>query len=234
MMTLKVKSGNSNIALEVWGDPSFRRVVLYCHGFPGVNRLLGLRKRLPKGVTLIDVNYRGDKKSGGVFGFRYAIDDVVNAAQYVRVHYKPKSIAAFGYSVGGLYVLNAVRKYPKIFSTLTLLNPLVNTYFLDGAPVMNELWAFTKRTRIIRIVSAQVYRNEVRRLHRSYNPILFAHTIKVPITLIQSEKDEVLPAFEAKAFFDLLRTHKRYIVLAGKRHDCTGSEPAIIRAVRGS
>lgn len=61
------------------------KVLLFCHGFPGTNRLPHLRESLAKyPFSLIEINYRGDKASEGRFSFLGCSEDILKVTQYLQ------------------------------------------------------------------------------------------------------------------------------------------------------
>ena len=55
----------SKILFEYYGDiNNAKKIVLFCHGFPGSSRLILLGNNLKdSAISLVEIHYRGDKKS---------------------------------------------------------------------------------------------------------------------------------------------------------------------------
>ncbi len=69
----------SKIIFEYYGDiNNAKKIVLFCHGFPGSSRLVLLGNNLKNSaISLVEINYRGDKNIGeiGTFSeFRFVTD----------------------------------------------------------------------------------------------------------------------------------------------------------------
>ena len=69
----------SKIIFECYGDiNNAKKIVLFCHGFPGSSRLVLLGNNLKNSaISLVEINYRGDKNIGeiGTFSeFRFVTD----------------------------------------------------------------------------------------------------------------------------------------------------------------
>ena len=63
--------------------------MLFCHGFPGSSRLNLLCDNLKNSsISLVEINYRGDKKSEGKFSFLGSIKDIRTVASYLKEKYK--------------------------------------------------------------------------------------------------------------------------------------------------
>src|SRR3989344_4116171 len=70
-------------------NETMKRVVLFCHGFPGSNRLQNLGRELEKrGIALAELHYRGDPKSQGLFSFEGMIDDIVAVANTLKQRFE--------------------------------------------------------------------------------------------------------------------------------------------------
>lgn len=106
------KSGDAYITGDWYGNRSGKRTILFCHGFPGTNRLEGLKRALPKAWTLVEIHYRGDKDAGGVFTVEGAVEDVLAAARAIRTQCAPQRLSALGYSAGAWYVVGAAVRKP--------------------------------------------------------------------------------------------------------------------------
>ena len=54
----------SKIICEYYGDiKNAKKIMLFCHGFPGSSRLVRLCDNLKtKPISIVEINYRGDKK----------------------------------------------------------------------------------------------------------------------------------------------------------------------------
>lgn len=207
-------------------------VLLFCHGFPGTNMLPQLSSSLPSQVSLVSVRYRGDQNTSGAFSFLGSMQDIINTAKQLRRLHTINRLTGLGYSAGGFYLLNIVRSHKKLFDALILINPVTNSYFWSDAPVMDELWGFTQKNEVIRLRSARFYNNETRTMNAQYNPMTFTHEIQTPIALVQSSRDDVVPPQELKLFFELLGSREKYYFpIIGGRHDITGGEKEIQRAI---
>ena len=136
----------SKIIFEYYGDiNNAKKIVLFCHGFPGSSRLVLLGNNLKNSaISLVEINYRGDKKSEGEFSFLGSIKDIRTVASYLKEKYKVP-LHALGYSMGGFYVTNIINKEPDIFDQIILLNPVVDTMSLfSNKLLMDQLWEHAK------------------------------------------------------------------------------------------
>jgi len=221
----------SKMLFEVYGDiNNAKKIVLFCHGFPGSSRLVLLGNNLKNSaISLVEINYRGDKKSEGKFSFLGSIKDIRTAASHLKEKYKVP-LHALGYSMGGFYVTNLINKEPDIFDQITLLNPVVDTMSLfSNKQLMDQLWEHAKN--ILSLKPTEDYKEEISMVIGKLNPLGFAEKLKSKITIIQSTKDEVLAPKLAKKFYDVLRCKKNYQEVVNSTHELLGDEKELIDAI---
>ena len=221
----------SKIIFEHYDDiNNAKKIVLFCHGFPGSSRLVRLCDNLKNSaISLVEINYRGDKKSEGKFSFLGSIKDIRTVANHLKEKYK-LPIHALGYSMGGFYLTNIINKEPHIFEKVILLNPVVDTLALFSNKIlMEELWRNAEN--ILLLKTTEDYNEEIRLVTSKFNPIEFAEKLKSNITIIQSTKDEVLEPKLAKRFYTLLNGKKSYLEILNKTHDLLGDEEELIDAI---
>ena len=221
----------SVIVCEQYGDiKNSKKILLFCHGFPGSSRLVCLWDNLKnKSISVVEINYRGDKKSKGKFSFLGSIIDIKTVAIFLKEKYKVP-LHALGYSMGGFYVSNIINEDPNIFEKVILLNPVVDSMeLLSNKPLMNELWEHAKN--ILSLKKTQIYEEESKRITCDLNPMGFVEKIKNNIIIIQSDNDEVLEPKLAKKFYSLLLGTKSYFELPNKTHDLIGDEKELLEAL---
>ena len=221
----------SKMLFEVYGDiNNAKKIVLFCHGFPGSSRLILLGNNLKNSaISLVEINYRGDKKSEGKFSFLGSIKDIRTVASHLKEKYKVP-LHALGYSMGGFYVTNLVNKEPDIFDQITLLNPVVDTMSLfSNKQLMDQLWEHAKN--ILSLKPTEDYKEEISMVIGKLNPLGFAEKLKSKITIIQSTKDEVLAPKLAKKFYDVLSCKKNYQEVVNATHELLGDEKELIDAI---
>ena len=219
------------IICEQYGDiKNSKKILLFCHGFPGSSRLISLWENLKnKSIAVVEINYRGDKKSEGKFSFLGSIIDIKTIAIFLKEKYKVP-LYALGYSMGGFYVSNIINEDPNIFEKVILLNPVVDSMeLLSNKPLMNELWEHAKN--ILSLKKTQIYEEESKRITCDLNPMGFVEKIKNNIIIIQSDNDEVLEPKLAKKFYSLLLGTKSYFELPNKTHDLIGDEKELLEAL---
>ena len=218
----------SIIMCELHGDiKNAKKILLFCHGFPGSSRLVRLYDNLKnKSISVVEMNYRGDKKSEGRFSFLGSIKDIEIVANFLKEKYKVP-LHALGYSMGGLYVSNIINKYPNFFEKVILLNSVVDSMApFSDKPLMDELWKNAKN--ILSISTRETYEEEISKIISELNPIGFVEKLKSNIIIIQSTNDEVLDPKLAKKFYTLLNTEKSYVEIPNKTHDLMGDEKELI------
>jgi esterase/lipase len=221
----------SIIMCELHGDiKNAKKILLFCHGFPGSSRLVRLYDNLKnKSISVVEMNYRGDKKSEGRFSFLGSIKDIEIVANFLKEKYKVP-LHALGYSMGGLYVSNIINKYPNFFEKVILLNPVVDSMApFSDKPLMDELWKNAKN--ILSLRTPETYEEEISKIISELNPTGFVEKLKSNIIIIQSTSDEVLDPKLAKKFYTLLNTEKSYVEIPNKTHDLMGDEKELIDAL---
>ena len=221
----------SKIICEYYGDiKNAKKIVLFCHGFPGSSRLVRLCDNLKtKPISIVEINYRGDKKSEGKFSFLGSIKDIRTVANHLKEKYKVP-LHALGYSMGGFYVTNIINKDPHIFEKIILLNPVVDILALfSNKSLMEKLWRNAEN--ILSLKTTEDYQEEMKLMIINLNPIEFAKKLKSNITIIQSTKDEVLEPKLARRFYNLLNGKKNYLEVLNKTHELLGDEKELIDSV---
>jgi|TARA_B110000037_G_scaffold186169_1_gene216019 esterase/lipase len=221
----------SKIICEYYGDiKNAKKIVLFCHGFPGSSRLVRLCDNLKtKPISIVEINYRGDKKSEGEFSFLGSIKDIRTVANHLKEKYKVP-LHALGYSMGGFYVTNIINKDPHIFEKIILLNPVVDILALfSNKSLMEKLWRNAEN--ILSLKTTEDYQEEMKLMIINLNPIEFAKKLKSNITIIQSTKDEVLEPKLARRFYNLLNGKKNYLEVLNKTHELLGDEKELIDSV---
>ena len=220
------------IICEQYGDiKNSKKILLFCHGFPGSSRLKSLWENLKnKSIAVVEINYRGDKKSEGKFSFLGSIIDIKTIAIFLKEKYKVP-LYALGYSMGGFYVSNIINEDPNIFEKVILLNPVVDSMALfSNNLLMDELWQHAKN--ILSLKTPETYKYEITRVISDLNPIGFVKQLKNNIVIIQSTGDEVLEPKLAKKFYNLLNSKKSYVEIPNKKHDLMGDEKELLDALR--
>ena len=218
----------SMLICEQYGDiNNANRIILFCHGFPGSSRLERLYFNLKnKSISIVEINYRGDKRSEGRFSFLGSIKDIEVVANYLNQKFNVP-LDVLGYSMGGLYVCNIINKNPHIFDKVVLLNPVVDSMALfSNKLLMDELWIHANN--ILSLNVAETYKDEISYLINDLNPIRFAEKLKSNIIIIQSTNDEVLDPKLAKKFYTLLNTKKSYHEIPNKIHGLKGDEKELL------
>ena len=221
----------SKIIFEHYGDiNNAKKIVLFCHGFPGSSRLILLGNNLKdSAISLVEIHYRGDKKSEGKFSFLGSIKDIRTVASHLKEKYKVP-LHALGYSMGGFYVSNIINKEPFVFDQIILLNPVVDTISLfSNKQLMDQLWEHAKN--ILSLKPTEDYEEEISEVIGKLNPLGFVEKLTNKITIIQSTKDEVLASELVKKFYTLLSCEKSYREVVNATHDLMGDEKELIDAI---
>ena len=93
-----IEVDRSVIVCEQYGNiKNAKKILLFCHGFPGSSRLVSLFDNLENNsISIVEMNYRGDKKSEGKFSFLGSIKDIKTASNFLKEKYK-LPLYALGY-----------------------------------------------------------------------------------------------------------------------------------------
>lgn len=226
-----IEVDRSVIVCEQYGDiKNAKKILLFCHGFPGSSRLVSLFDNLKNNsISIVEMNYRGDKKSEGKFSFLGSIKDIKTASDFLKEKYK-LPLYALGYSMGGFYVSNIIINDPNFFEKVILLNPVVDSMALfSNKPLIDELWIHAKD--ILSLKTPETYKDEITRVISDLNPIGFVKKLKNNIIIIQSTEDEVLEPKLAKKFYNLINGKKSYVEIPNKTHDLMGDEKELLDAL---
>ena len=227
-----IEVDRSVIVCEQYGDiKNAKKILLFCHGFPGSSRLVSLFDNLKNNsISIVEMNYRGDKKSEGKFSFLGSIKDIKTASNFLKEKYK-LPLYVLGYSMGGFYVSNIIINDPNFFEKVILLNPVVDSMALfSNKPLIDELWIHAKD--ILSLKTPETYKDEITRVISDLNPIGFVKKLKNNIIIIQSTEDEVLEPKLAKIFYSLINSKKSYVEIPNKKHDLIGDEKELLDALR--
>lgn len=213
----------------------FKKIIVFCHGFPGTNRLHvseekhELAERLTElGIAFLEVAYQGDRNSNGTFSFTGSINDVGAAVCWVEHNHPNVEIVLLGYSAGGFYALNFAYKHPEQISSLILLNPVVAPSVFSSPNLMPGLWKEARN--LLSLQEPEVYNKELDDLRVNHNPCLFVHMLAVPTVLLQADHDEVLNVGMARYFASFVNNGK-FIRIKRASHNLFGNEPELITAL---
>lgn len=202
-------------------DGQLRKLIVFLHGFPGTSRPEYLREPLcSQGVGIIEVAYRGDKDSEGKFSFLGSLEDIKSALDYLDQQFPDVEKHALGYSTGALYILNVVHHYQTSLRSLVLLNPVVDSHFLSDDPIMSTLWELAESR--ITLKTPEEYRDELTIAHEKFNPMNFVKEIQLPITVLQSQEDEVVPIPTVEEFFARVVNKRKFVWLPNEKHHLQG------------
>ncbi len=229
MPSLAVHNENINYIVHATEQNLLKHIVLYCHGFPGGNRMVGLVKPLQEhGITMIEARYRGDEGCGGKFSFLGSIEDITVITTQLRKEYPGIPITVLGFSAGGYYTCNIIRKQPNMFDGVVLLNPLLDLSFMETA-TMHRLWQEAKES--LSLHDEKFYADELTTMRRDYHPVDFVSELKPKINMVVSEKDTALPPQTAKQFYDQLPNPGTFRWIPNAPHGVNGDEPEIVKVV---
>ncbi|MFM6324037.1 MAG: alpha/beta hydrolase, partial [Microcystis panniformis] len=199
-----------NVNLSAWFVPAKdnnslgKGVILFCHGNGGniSNRLSYLPIFRDLGLATFLFDYRGYGKSTGQTSEEGTYQDVEAAWQYLTQERKipPQKIIIYGESLGG-----AIASY--IAQTTAQQNPqstpaglILASTFTSISDRAAELYPFLP----IRLLS-----------RFSYNSIERLPKLKIPVLIIHSTEDEIIPFHHGEKNFQVANSPKKLIKLRG-------------------
>ncbi len=199
-----------NVNLSAWfvpakdNNPIGKAVILFCHGNGGNigNRVSYLPIFKDLGLATFLFDYRGYGKSEGQPTEEGTYKDVEAAWQYLTQERKipPQKIIIYGESLGGAiasYIAQTTAQQNPQNSPAGLILASTFTSISDRAA---ELYPFLP----IRLLSKF-----------SYNSIERLPNIKIPVLVIHSTEDEIIPFHHGEKNFQVANAPKKLVKLRG-------------------
>ncbi len=194
---------SDNLLLSGWlvGDDKSRDVVLHCHGNAGniSHRLDSFFIFNRLGLNTFIFDYRGFGRSQGSPSEKGTYLDAEAAWQYLTEtgHIPPGRIILFGRSLGGAV---AARLATKVKAKALILESTYTSVPDLGA----DLYPFLP----------------VRLLSRfQYNTRAILHKIDVPVLIIHSPQDEIIPFSHGEALFEAAKEPKQFLKISGSHNE---------------
>jgi len=172
------------------------------------------------GIAVLRFDFTGLGQSGGDFSntnFTSNIDDLVNAADFLRANYRAPGLL-IGHSLGGAAVLAATHRIPEVQAVVTIGAPsdphhVVNLLKDDVAAIRAQGFArvdlggreFCVREQFLDDVAEQPQTKRI-------------HDLGVPLLVMHSPSDGTVPIDNARAIFDRAQHPKSFVALDGADH----------------
>ncbi|HNP16657.1 MAG TPA: alpha/beta fold hydrolase, partial [Terrimesophilobacter sp.] len=167
------------------------------------------------GIAVLRFDFTGLGQSDGDFSntnFTSNIDDLVNAADFLRTEYRAPGIL-IGHSLGGAAVLAATHRIPEVRAVATIAAPsdpghVVNLIKDDLATIREQGFAevhlggstFNVKEQFLDDVAEQPQAERIRDLG-------------VPLLVMHSPVDRTVPIDDARAIFDQAKHPKSFVAL---------------------
>ncbi len=180
------------------------------------------------GIAVLRFDFTGLGQSGGDFAntnFSSNVDDIVNAADFLRAHYRAPGIL-IGHSLGGAAVLAASARIPDVTAVVTigapadpghvahLLGDGIATIERDGeAELTLGGRPFRIRAQLLRDLEAQPQAERIRALGAA-------------LLVLHSPVDDTVPIDNARVIFDAARHPKSFVSIDGANHLLTDKADA--------
>lgn len=183
---------NGVVGWSIFQNPA-AKTILYCHGNAGNlsfwNNIIGLIASQNLNMFIFD--YRGFGKSNGITTIKTTMEDGEEAYKYVRKTVDPENIILWGESYGGAVALNIANKYE--IGCLTLAATFSST---------EEVLKKYNLPIYIRLAAKFV----------NLNNLITIQKIKVPIVIIHSREDEVIPFYCAEKLFSHIKHSAKQLI----------------------
>ncbi len=185
-------------------DPIGKGVILFCHGNGGniSNRVSYLPIFKDLGLSTFLFDYRGYGKSEGSPNEEGTYADIEAAWQYLTQERKisPKKIIIYGESLGGAIASYIAQTNSQQDSQNFAAGLILASTFTSISDRASELYPFLP----IRLLS-----------RFSYNSVERLPNIKIPILIIHSVDDEIIPIQHGERNFQVANAPKRLVKLRG-------------------
>lgn len=230
---IPASSGISLAARLDLPDDTYRATVLFAHCFTCGKDVLAAsrisRGLVAQGFAVLRFDFAGIGASEGEFAdtnFSSNIQDVADAAEWLRAHYKAPDLV-IGHSLGGTAVLAASSRLPEARGYVTVGSPSDPRHMLEliGAPSLQvieregaadvnlEGRVFHIRKQFLNDVQAQQVLQQVGRLHK-------------PLLIMHAPGDRTVPISHATALFQAAAHPKSFISLGEADHLVTNKVDA--------
>jgi pimeloyl-ACP methyl ester carboxylesterase len=184
------------------GDEAKNDVVLFCHGNAGniSHRLESFNIFHRMGLKSFIFDYRGYGKSEGSPSEQGTYRDVAAAWQYLieTENIPPQRIILFGRSLGG-----AVAAHLAAGSNVNARALILESTFTSIPELGAQLYPFLP----VRLIA---------RYH--YNTRALLSRIKLPVLVIHSPEDELIPFSHGKALFEAAKEPKQFLRISGSHN----------------
>lgn len=203
-----------NVNLSAWFVPAKennsigKAVILFCHGNGGNigNRISYLPIFKDLGLATFLFDYRGYGKSEGKPTEDGTYKDVEAAWQYLTQerNIPPQKIIIYGESLGGAIASYIVQTTTQQNSQNSAAGLILASTFTSISDRAAELYPFLP----IRLLSKF-----------SYNSIERLPNIKIPVLIIHSTEDEIIPFHHGEKNFQVANQPKKFIRLRGSHNE---------------
>jgi fermentation-respiration switch protein FrsA (DUF1100 family) len=188
-----------DVRLSGWYIPckESRLVILFCHGNAGniSHRLNTLQIFNRLGISTLIFDYRGYGASEGQPSEIGTYRDAEAAWQYLlKVRYiPPRNIVVFGRSLGGAIAAHLAGKHQP--SALIL-----ESTFISFKEIASDLYPYLPVGLITRF---------------SYNTFEYLRNVKVPVLIVHSLQDELIPFRHGQVLYDAVNGPKELLLMRG-------------------
>jgi pimeloyl-ACP methyl ester carboxylesterase len=203
-----------NVNLSAWlipakdNDPIGKGIILFCHGNGGniSNRTSYLPIFKDLGLSTFLFDYRGYGKSEGQPSEEGTYADVEAAWQYLTQERKipPQKIIVYGESLGGAIASYIVQTTAQQNSQNSAAGLILASTFTSISDRAAELYPFLP----IRLLSRFNYNSRDR-----------LPNIKIPVLIIHSTDDEIIPFHHGDRNFQVANAPKKLVKLRGNHNE---------------
>lgn len=205
-IVLESSDGNSIHHVLVKPQPEAKATIFVFQGSGSKvsNWLKLLQPLVDNGYQVFLMEYRGFGQSEGKPGHRAAAADAYRALTYLveREDVKDKKLVVLGQSYGGQLAISVAAKYPNHINALVTEGTF--TSFRDIAIYSTE-WIARPFTWIF--------------FSNPYSAAQLIKEVPIPILIIHSKDDEVVPFYMGQDLYDLAGGEKDFWEISGKHTD---------------
>jgi fermentation-respiration switch protein FrsA (DUF1100 family) len=195
---LDTSDGEKVLTWHVVPKPG-KPVVIYFHGNAEIVPWRAPRHRqiIADGTGLLALSYRGYSASTGQPSEEGLHRDALAAYDFAAARYAPARLVLWGHSLGSAVAVRLAAEKPV--GRVVLEAP-----FFSAVSVAAAVYPFVP----VRLLMRDQFRSDLR-----------IGEVKAPVLVIHGARDGVIPVASGERLYDLIRSHKRFVLLPDGDHN---------------
>ncbi len=211
---------SDNELIDIWDINPYKsnKYIIFCSGISSektsIIQQIFYHRIVENGFGVIAFDYRGRGKSGGKFSQCSVFNDMCTIYKYLKnKNIKTKNIGLIGHSMGCAVALDF--SCTNIFSFVVLINP-----FSKASDMAKNILSRVKMPNIIKKF-LQIIPGAFFPLKNKFNNEKIIKKIKIPVYIIHTKNDSIIPLSIAQKLFNNNKKRKNisYSVLDGNEHE---------------